>query len=97
MVRFLIDFSYIILSTPSAPNDVDYVFTVQDMSVLTVKFTPLKENVDPSLICLNSPHLASLHFVTSNFICCLLEKMLNLAISSGLVVNVYFLKYSLCL
>ena len=43
------------------------------MFALTVKFSPLKLNVDPSLICLHSPHLDSLHLVTSNFFCCLSE------------------------
>ena len=41
------------------------------MSALTVKFSPLKLNVDSSLICLHSPHHDSLHLVTSNFFCCL--------------------------
>ena len=43
------------------------------MSALTVKFSPLELNVDPSLICLHSPHLDSLHLATSNFFCCLSE------------------------
>ena len=57
----------------SVLNYVYNAFTVQDMSALTVKFSPLKLNVDSSLICLHSPHFDSLHLVTSNFCCCLPE------------------------
>ena len=53
------------------------------MSALTVKFSPLKLNVDPSLIGLHSQHLDSLHLVTSNFFFCLSE---NIAL-----VNTFFM------
>ena len=39
---------------------------MQDISELTVKVVPLKLKDEPSFKCLHSPHLGSLHFVTSN-------------------------------
>ena len=61
----IIFFNNVILIAPSALNYIYMTFfTVQVISLFTLKILPLKLYEHSSLMYLHSPHLGSLHFVT---------------------------------
>ena len=67
----IVSFTNIIFIAPPTLNYIYDSFTVQAISLFTLKILPLKLYEHSSLMYLHSPHLGSLHFVTLGVCSCL--------------------------
>ena len=68
----IVSFTNVIFIAPPALNYIYDIFTMQVISLFTLKILPLKSYEHSSLMYLHSPHLGSLHFVTFGVCSCLI-------------------------